>query len=178
MYSIQEKIACYDKHQNIKNAALELGLKWQTLYYQLKKAGHKIIGNKAKYGSDKDKLASRAEQEFLNLIPYAKDMNQEKFQAHYDFEVKGLKVDVKASTLKKISQNQQRYVFSIKRQEMLADFVVCFCYEDGELDDCLLLPKEAIKYTKTISFTKGGKWAEYQITPQEIKAFFDEWDIS
>lgn len=177
MHNIQEKIACYDRHQNIKLAATELGMKWQTLYYQLKKAGHKIIGNKAKYGSDKDKLASRAEQDFLSLIPYAKDMNQEKFQAHYDFEVKGLKVDVKASTLRKISKNQSRFCFSIKRQEMLADFVVCFCYNNGEPDCCLLLPSEAIKYTQTISFTKNGKWAEYQITPQELKEFFDEWDI-
>lgn len=177
MYTIQDKIACYDKHQNIKLAATELGMKWQTLYYQLKKAGHKITGNKAKYGSDKDKLASRGEQEFLNLVPYAKDMNQTKYQANYDFEVKGLKVDVKASTLRQIGKNQNRFCFSIKRQEMFADFVVCFCYNDGELESCLLLPQEAIKYTKTISLTKNGKWADYQITPQEIKAFFDEWDI-
>ena len=40
-----EQIA-YDKHKNLKLAASEIGLKWQTLYSRLKNQGVNIIGDK------------------------------------------------------------------------------------------------------------------------------------
>ena len=68
---IEQMKSAYDKHQNLKVAASELGMKWQTLYWHLKKHNHPIIGNKSKYGSPKDKLASliRFEDRCEGVVP-------------------------------------------------------------------------------------------------------------
>ena len=56
----------YEKHKNLKLAANELGVKWQTLYVQLRNRGVPITGDKSRYGSDKDRLAARAELKTRN----------------------------------------------------------------------------------------------------------------
>ena len=52
----------YSRHMNLKLAAHELGMKWQTLYYRLKRAGVPVVGDKLRHGSDRDRLAARAER--------------------------------------------------------------------------------------------------------------------
>ena len=37
---MEEEIRVYEKHKNLKIAANELGVKWQSLYIRLKKAGN------------------------------------------------------------------------------------------------------------------------------------------
>jgi hypothetical protein len=90
----------YDKHLNLKMAAKELGMKWQTLYWNLQQIGHPVTGDKTRYGSPTDKFAREVEQKFNLSIPYAEDLNSNKFQTKIDFKIKGLYVDVKASTKK------------------------------------------------------------------------------
>ena len=128
----------YDKHQNLKIAAKELDMVWQTLYWNLNKVNHPITGNKAKYGSLTDKLARYAENKFKDLLPYAEDHNTEKFQAKMDFTVKGLSVDVKASTKKNGYKNNPRknpsfrWAFCCKvQEEQQVDFLVCYCFTGG-----------------------------------------------
>ncbi|CAL9963606.1 hypothetical protein VPHF99_0085 [Vibrio phage F99] len=36
----------YDKHKNLKIAAEELGMVWQTLYWNLNKVRHPVTGDK------------------------------------------------------------------------------------------------------------------------------------
>lgn len=175
---IEQMKSVYDKHLHLKNAADELGMKWQTLYWYLQKAGHPVTGNKARYGSKTDKLASRAEVDFKRLVPNAKDMNEAKYQSKYDFEIYGLKVDVKASTLKEYCKNKSlcRYSFNVKKQEMLADFIVAFGYNKGELEKCYLFPKEHIRFMTTISISNGkSKWQDFEVAPKELKPFFDNY---
>ena len=175
---IEQMKSVYDKHLHLKNAADELGMKWQTLYWHLQKAGHPVTGNKARYGSETDKLASKAESDFMNLVPAAIDMNRKKFQSKYDFEIYGMKVDVKASSQKEYCKNQdlRRYSFSVKKQEMLADFIVAFGYNNGELEKCYLFPKEHIRFMTTISISNGkSKWQDFEIAPEELKPFFDNY---
>lgn len=64
MFKIQKYKDVYDKYKNLKLAANELGVKWQTLYYHLSKEGHPVIGDKERYGSDTDKLAAYTEKLF------------------------------------------------------------------------------------------------------------------
>lgn len=40
------------------------------------------------------------ENVFKSTVPFAKDLNEDKFQSPVDFDVKGYKVDVKCSTKK------------------------------------------------------------------------------
>ena len=105
-------------------------------------------------------------------------MNEVKYQSKYDFEIYGMKVDVKASTLKGHCKNQdlRRYSFSVKKQEMLADFIVAFGYNNGELEKCYLFPKEHIRFMTTISISNGkSKWQDFEIAPEELKPFFDNY---
>ncbi len=149
---IEQMKSVYDKHLHLKNAADELGMKWQTLYWYLQKAGHPVTGNKARYGSETDKLASRAEVDFKRLVPNTKDMNEAKYQSKYDFEIYGLKVDVKASTLKEYCKNKSlcRYSFNV--------------------------PKEHIRFMTTISISNGkSKWQDFEVAPKELKPFFDNY---
>lgn len=172
------EIAAYEKHKNLKIAADELGVKWQSLYYQLKKAGVPVIGDKAKYGSDKDKLADKAEALFQMLVPFAENQNGLKFQSKVDFMVDGQKVDIKASTLKRASPRStvKRWAFSVKKQEFLADFLVCFAFDDYESYKILLIPGEFIRFYQSISISEKGnsKWLDFVISPLDLQMFFSE----
>ena len=84
----------YDKHMNLKIAAQELGMKWQTLYWHLSREGHPVLGDKKRYGSDIDKLAEYTEDLFQNLFPEANNNNGDKFQSKYDFTLGDYKIDI------------------------------------------------------------------------------------
>lgn len=177
----------YDKYLNLKLAAQELGVKWQTLYWHLNKVGHPVIGNKEVYGSPTDKLARYTEKLFSSTIPYAVDLNDEKFQAKLDFSVKGYKVDVKASTKKDGYKNNPRknaafrWAFSCKVQEKeSADFLVCYCYSGydtenfGDVEKILLIPKEFFKNMQSFSVScANSKWYDFEVTVGDLVDFFD-----
>jgi hypothetical protein len=167
----------YNKHKNLKISAAELGMPWQTLYVKLKKEGVAVTGDKLRYGSDRDRLAALAESEFKRLVPNAKDMNSVAFQAKYDFEVSGIKVDVKASMPRRLSKKYQAksWAFSFKKQSLLCDFICCFCMnEERAVQRVLLIPKEFFEGLQTISVSCEGqsKWLEYEMPAEELSSFF------
>lgn len=185
--TIEDMKDVYDKHLNLKLAADELGMKWQNLYNYLRQANHPVTGNKEKYGSITDKLARYTEKKFHKLIPYAVDMNDEKFQAKLDFTVKNYKVDVKASTKKDGYKNNPsknpslRWAFSCKVQEEVnADFLVLYCYTGtdaenyGDVEKILLIPNQFFNNMQSISVScRKSKWYDFEVTEDELKDFFD-----
>lgn len=167
----------YEKHKNLKIAASEIGIKWQTLYYRLKKQGVSIIGDKLRYGSDRDRLSSIAEAEFKKYVPTAVSMNEIKWQFKYDFTVNGHKVDVKCSTKRRLSSKYPSlsWAFSFKRQSLICDFVCCFCLgDDRKTEKVLLVPSEFFKGLQTISVSVNGasKWLDYEVEADELEEFF------
>lgn len=169
----------YDKHKNLKLAANEIGIKWQTLYCRLKKQGIDVIGDKLRYGSDRDKLSAFAESEFKHLVPRAISMNNIKWQYKYDFDVHGYSVDVKCSMPKKRLKkyNNESWAFSFKKQTLVCDFVVCFCLShEKHIEYILLVPKEFFIGLQTVSVSCNGdsKWLDYAIKPDELSKFFDD----
>lgn len=166
----------YSKHNNLKLAADELGMGWQNLYYHLKKNGVSVVGDKTKYGSASDKLAAKAELLFSKIVPYATNNNEKTFQAKIDFYVNDLKIDIKSSELHFSSKKfkSKRWAFSLKRQEMFADFFVAFGYE-GEKVTIFLFPSEIIKHYQTISINPYGqsKWLQYMVTEPDLLEFFN-----
>lgn len=175
--TIQEMKNAYDKRKNLKLAAADIGMKWQTLYWYLKRENHPVIGSKSEYGSDKDKFAARAESDFKKMIPSAIDMNKEKFQSKYDFKVNDLKVDIKASNLHsgiKYSK-YMRWAFSLRKQEMFADFIVGMAYKNNELFKLFLFPSEQVRFRQTITISERGsnKWSDYEISKEELQEFFE-----
>lgn len=176
MITDQKMIDAYDKHKHLKIAANELGIKWQLYYIKLKKLGVQVVGDKSKYGSDSDKLACKGEALFKSLVPFAKDQNETQFQAKVDFMVGGYSVDVKTSTVKQVGKNGTgRFAFSLKKQELIADFFVCFGMTKYKTH-CFLIPNEiASKYqTMSISTSGSSKWWDYEIDTDDLNGFFRE----
>jgi hypothetical protein len=173
----QECIEAYRRHRNLKLAAGDVGISWQMVYVHLRSAGEPVMGDKLKYGSESDKLAAKGEQLFLALVPLAEDQNATLFQSKIDFKVHGYSVDVKTSTLRLSNKGSatRRWAFSVKKQEMLVDFMVCLCIgRDGEsLEKLLMVPGEIVRKYSTISLAElGGKWGDYTIPPAELAGFF------
>jgi hypothetical protein len=167
----------YGRHKNLKLAANELDMKWQTLYVQLRKIGVPVTGDKSRYGSDTDKLAAEAELEFMRLVPSAISMNESKFQAKVDFMVGREKIDVKASKLKQGNKKYKslQWSFCLKKQELIADFFVCFGMTDIDYK-VFLIPGECVRFYQTVSISQKGKskWHQYEINPNDLAEFFTE----
>lgn len=180
MQKIQQQcVDAYRQHQNLKIAAQHIGISWQSLYVHLRKAGEPVVGNKTVYGSASDKVAASAEVLFERLVPNAENQNKIKFQSKVDFLVNNFSVDVKASTLRKGHANAKhlRWAFSVKKQEAVADFFVCFCLDESghEAQKLLLIPGEIARKYQSISVSRrsGNSWWEYEIHPDELASFFD-----
>jgi len=177
--SIQQQcIDAYRKHRNLKLAAHDVGIPWQSVYVQLRNADEPVMGDKLKYGSDTDRLAARGEQIFQALVPGAISHNERKYQSKLDYTVRGYGIDVKTSTLKLSNKacKLRRWAFYTKKQEASADFVVCFgIAADGEsLAKVLLIPGEIIRKYTTVSLSEaGGKWDDYSVEPDGLNAFFE-----
>lgn len=170
--------AVYNKHLNLKIAANELGIKWQNLYIKLRKQGVPVVGDKLRYGSDKDRLAARAEIEFIKIVPFAEDQNKLKFQAKFDYLVGNEKIDIKASNLKRGCKRfeARRWAFSVKKQEFCADFIVCFAFSDDDSYKIFLIPGEFVRNYQTISISENGKskWLDYEVSKEELFQIFSE----
>lgn len=169
--------AAYRRHMNLKLAAEELGVPWPTLYSKLKAEGVEIVGDKLRYGSDRDRLAAMAEAEFLRLVPKAHPMNAIRWQSKHDFEVGALKVDVKASLPRQLSKKYEAlaWSFSFKKQTLLCDFICCFCMDENKkIEKILLVPSEFFAGLQTVSVSCNGssKWLDYQVQPEELSKFF------
>ena len=176
---MNNEIEAYRKHRNLKLAAKELNIPWQTLYVHLKKANEPVIGDKLRYGSHRDKIGAFGEAEFRRLVPFAIDRNSFAHQAKYDFDVLGLKVDVKAGNLRQLNQRypHKSWSFSFKRQALICDFICCFCMgDDRSIVHVLLVPSELFKDLQTVSVTQTGasKWMDYKIEPEELVKFFSD----
>lgn len=174
----QECVSAYRKHKNLKVAAVEVGIPWQSVYVHLRSAGEPVTGDKLRYGSVSDKIAAMGERAFKSLVPFAEDQNKRQFQSKIDFSVRGYGVDVKTSTLKLSNKNckVRRWAFSTKKQEQIADFFICLCLgDDGQsLQKVLLLPGEIARKYTTISLSEaGGKWDDYAVPDNEVAEFFE-----
>lgn len=169
----------YQKHMNLRLAAQELGMSFQTLYFRLRKQGVAVVGDKSRYGAAKDKLGALGEQYFASFVPCAKNMNGLQFQAKHDFEVAGQKVDVKASKPNPAGHKSgaRRWAFAFKRQTYTSDFHVCFClHYDATIAKTLLIPTALVEGIQTVSVAVSGqsKWLEFEVTTDELTRFFVE----
>lgn len=178
---------CVTRYRELKNLKLvgaELGMPWQTVYWRLKRASEPVTGDKARYGSDTDRLAARGERWFQRVIPEAVDQNATSYQAKVDFLVFGRGVDVKTSR-PRISPARQHFqwCWSVKKQESVADFFVCIALtsraDDAGVFKALVIPGELARTYQTIRMSHDGKrllgkWADYACTSAELRTFFQE----
>lgn len=171
------EVQAYEKHRNLKLAASELGIGWQTLYSRLKRAGVPVTGDKLRYGTDRDRLAAIGEAEFQRLVPQAVSENERKYQSKFDFTVGSQKVDVKASLPRRLSKKYEAlsWSFSFKKQSFICDFFCCICFDvSRSVQHVLLVPREFFAGLQTISVPCSGasKWLDYSVAPDELADFF------
>lgn len=176
--SVERSVEAYQRHKNLKLAAGELGIPWQTVYVHLRKAGVEVMGDKSRYGSETDRLAAKAEDLFEVLVPGAENQNKVRWQPKVDFVVGSVTADVKASRLNRANKNypSRRWAFSVKKQELLADFFVCAAFDaDGDqVIKWLVIPAEIARNYQTINLPEtGGKWHDYEVQASEISPFFE-----
>lgn len=177
---------CVSRYRELKNLKLvgaELGIPWQTVYTRLKRAGEPVTGDKARYGSETDRLAARAERWFQKLVPHAEDQNALGFQTKVDFRVCDRTVDVKVSRARKTKRGFLQWSWSVKKQESVADYFVCIALS-GEGDDlkvyrALLVPGDLARFQTTLRASNAGngfygKWSDYAVSPAELSDFFKE----
>lgn len=170
----------YEKHKNLKLAACELSIPWQTLYVKLKKEGVNVTGDKSRHGSSGDKLAAMAEGEFSKIAPFAKNMNEKMYQSPHDFEIGDLKIDVKCSMPRILNKksSSKSWSFSIKKQTFTCDFICCFCKKDDKsTEKILMIPREFFEGIQTISVGCNGKskWFDYEISKPDLHSFLDSY---
>lgn len=171
-------VESYGRLKNLKLAGEEIGVPWQTVYVKLKAANVPVAGDKPRYGTSRDRLAAKSEKSFMEFVPFAKDMNRRKFQSKIDFNVLGYGVDIKAANKKRSSPKAKTFnwCFSLKKQELVADFFVCFAYEGDDIKHALLVPGEiARNYTSlSLSCSSRSKWWDYEVNPKELAKFFKD----
>ena len=101
MISTNDKIKLcsqeYSKTPNIKIVANKTGIKWQTVYWYLKKAGINVKGDKSTYGSVKDKFAHNGEEYIQKILPSAINQNLFSYQPKIDFIIGNKTLEVKSS---------------------------------------------------------------------------------
>ena len=174
---IQNKIvSLYGEHKNLKVVGKMLDIPWQTVYWHLNKLGVKCIGDKEKYGCEKDRFACKGESYIQNLFgKKAQNMNEKKFQNKFDFIISGLRVDVKSS---KLSMKNNRWPFSLKKQRKVADFYILLCYdaEGSNVLHHLLIPNFMVRDSmQTLSVSRNiesCKCNDFSVSPEQlIKAF-------
>lgn len=174
---------CVERYRELKNLKLvsdATGIPWQTVYTHLKRAGEPVTGDKQRYGSETDRLAARAERWFAATVPWAVDLNQERFQAKVDFRVGEATVDVKVARPRTSKTGVLRWTWSLRKQVSIADHFVCLALvvADGDLhvSRVLLVPGDVARFHTAfgVSFdgTFKGKWSDYVITPSDLRDFF------
>lgn len=169
-------IKSYEKEKNIKKVGDITGIKWQTVYWYLKKAGVSVCGDKSRYGSKTDKFAYIGEKYVENLIPNSINQNSIMFQPKIDFIINTYRVDVKSS---KLVEKDNRWAFSIKKQMRVSDYFILLAYDtDGNnVIAHFVLPTEMLlKSIQTISIPKNynhSKWGDFFISKEDLKIFFD-----
>ena len=166
----EDCVKSYREIKNLKLVANKLGIPWQTVYVYLREMGEPVSGDKLRYGSDTDRFAAKAERKFHELVPFAISQNEKKFQSKVDFMVGDQKIDVKASNFK-----NNRWAFSLKKQENIADFFVCFAFDDVGGYRTVMIPGDMCRKIQTISLgaKRSTKWWDYEIDPDEITLFFE-----
>lgn len=172
----------YSRLKNLKLVEQETGVKWQTVYWHLKKEGVQVVGDKARYGSATHRLGVLGEQLFQRLVPNAVDNKHLKWQGSADFSVNGSSVDVKAARLCPAGKTpagkscSARWSYCNITQRDIADFFVLIALPDqgDDVEHIFLLPRELAASNTTISIplTLKSKWADYLVSSEELSQFF------
>lgn len=172
----------YSRLKNLKLVEQETGVKWQTVYWHLKREGVEVCGDKARYGSASDRVGLIGEQRFQRFVPFAEDNNSGKWQATVDFSIGSATVDAKTARLTPGGRQpggksfSAKWSFCVSKQKDVADFFVLYALpeEGDEPEHVFLMPREIATAKATISIPRSlkSKWADYKVSETDLADFF------
>lgn len=180
-YSRESVIESYQKIGTLKGVCADTGAPPYTAFIWLKKAGMLTNSDSVKYGTTGSRRGAEAEKEFQRLVPKAMNANRE-LQGNcpsFDFEIDGVTVDVKYSSIR---QSTGSFGFKVGKKTLQPNFFAVFLPKtaDGELRvgqyNLLLIPYETIAHRKCVTINTNGKgdlW-DFEIPPKELAGFFDQ----
>lgn len=180
-YSKSELIKAYKKTRTLRGACLETGVPPYIGYSWLKSEG--LISQNDKVNTGKicsAKLGAIAEQEFQRLVPWALNANKN-LQAScpaFDFDVSGVKVDVKYSTV----QSRGYWNFKVAFGKALRpDYYAVFCATGASLKDgyrLFLFPDELLEGRRNVYILPekiDEELAAYEVLePEYLRDVFSE----
>lgn len=181
--TLERIMESYSRLKNLKLVEQDTGVKWQTVYWHLKKEGVDVCGDKARYGSVSDRIAVLGEQRFHDTVPFAEDNNEGKWQASVDFSIGGVTIDVKTARLTPAGRTPNgksfaaKWGFCINKQVDIADYFVLYALDEVEAEPAhaLLIPREiaTTKTTIAVPLSLKSKWSDYRIEENDLFEFFD-----
>lgn len=168
-------IECGDFYESVRKSGLPI----LTAHKILLRSGILKIQDKIKYGSEAGKKGGEAEEYFQKLVPEAIDANKywKKNNPIFDFNFKGLNIDVKYSSITVRSEKNINWWVRAKGTQ---DITVAFLErEKGKALDkpnILLIPQQFITQKCMIYISKNGDYFKmFQVKEQDLVKELEEY---
>lgn len=165
---------------DFKEAVRRSGLPAYVAHIKLLGSGVLKIKDKIEYGSKAMMLGGKAEELFQKYVPTAIDANKlyRMNNPGFDFEYKGLTIDVKYSSLRgKRKAPHRQWGFRCKGDR---DFIVAFLEREpnSELDEpiILIIPYGMLTFCaeNTLHFFESSEiFLTYQVLPEQLIEILD-----
>jgi hypothetical protein len=184
-YTREDVLAAYHKHGNLKAVCAEIGCQPYNAYIIVQTAGMLRGTDRVAYGTMQSIAGRSAEDEFKRLVPDALDMNAQFNEHHpgYDFDYRGIRIDVKFSTLQRVKNGSGCWSFFIERYtekrrstpKTKPDMYVLFATEGKSIKDgykVYLFPFALLAGQKSIRFQPEipSVWHDFEIAPDALAA--------
>ena len=166
---------CGDFYESIKRSGLPI----LTAHKILLRSGVLKIQDKIKYSSEAGKKGGEAEEYFQKLVSEAIDANKywRKNNPVFDFNFKGLNIDVKFSSITKKSENNISWSIRARGEQ---DITVAFLEKDKDTrliePFILFIPKQFVTQKNTISVAKNGDYFKmFQVKEKDLIKQLEEY---
>ena len=172
----------YLECNDFKEAVRRSGLPAYVAHIKLIGSGVLKLKDKIKYGNKSNILGAKAEELFPKYVPTAIDANSlyRRNNPGFDFEYKGLTIDVKYSSLRRKSKAPKRqWSFRCKGD---SDFIVAFLERDtdSELKEpiILIIPYGMLSFLAEDTlhiFEFSDIFLTYQVLPEQLREILEEY---
>lgn len=178
MLNDAELLEFYRKSGNFYETCKVSNLPARIVHFKLLKAGILKINDKIQYGNKFAKFGAEAEQLFQKLVPGAIDANRcwRLNNPVFDFDYKGLKIEIKYSSKRNRGNCNAHWYFSLKEK---CDLTVAFLEaEKGKRLSSyhILIVPHGLKATGSMYITEGSeKFRDFNVGIDELVDVLDEY---
>lgn len=178
----KDVVEIYKQCGNFREAVRRSGLPAYVAHIKLIGSGVLKLGDRVRYGSKASILGAKAEELFAKYVPTAIEANKlyRMNNPGFDFEYKGLTIDVKYSSLRNNSKAPRRQ-YSV-RCKGDRDFIVAFLEREpgSELEEpiILLIPYGMLSFSAedTLHFIESSEiFLTYQVLPEQLIEILEDY---